>query len=144
MPTCRRVMFASALLAQPGLQEPVYLIEVQCPETALGGIYSTLNKKRGHVIEEIQRPGTPMYNVKAYLPVNESFGFTGELRQATAGQAFPYALFLLSFLRHFSFLLYRWFHSSSSPRPICQRLLPKRSARTAVIYSDRLLKRTNH
>lgn len=69
MPTCRRVMFASALLAQPGLQEPVYLIEVQCPETALGGIYSTLSRKRGHVISEEQRPGTPMYNVKAYLPV---------------------------------------------------------------------------
>lgn len=36
-------------------------IEVQCPETALGGIYSTLNKKRGHVFSEEQRPGTPMY-----------------------------------------------------------------------------------
>lgn len=55
----------------------------------LGGIYSTLNRKRGHVFSEEQRPGTPMYTVKAYLPVNESFGFTGELRQATGGQAFP-------------------------------------------------------
>lgn len=82
-------MYASALLADPGLQEPVYQIEVQCPENALGGIYSTLNRKRGHVFSEEQRPGTPMYTVKAYLPVNESFGFTGELRQATAGQAFP-------------------------------------------------------
>ena len=69
------------------------MIEVQCPETALGGIYSTLNKKRGHVFSEEQRPGTPMYTVKAYLPVNESFGFTGELRQATAGQAFPQMVF---------------------------------------------------
>jgi elongation factor 2 len=34
-----------------------------------------------------------MYTVKAYLPVNESFGFTGELRQATAGQAFPQMVF---------------------------------------------------
>ena len=43
------------------------MIEVQCPETALGGIYSTLNKKRGHVFSEEQRPGTPMYTVKAYV-----------------------------------------------------------------------------
>ncbi|GAA5864274.1 hypothetical protein JCM1840_006722 [Sporobolomyces johnsonii] len=47
----------------------------------------------GHVFSEEQRPGTPMYTVKAYLPVNESFGFTGELRQATGGQAFPQMVF---------------------------------------------------
>jgi elongation factor 2 len=34
-----------------------------------------------------------MYTVKAYLPVNESFGFTGELRAATGGQAFPQMVF---------------------------------------------------
>merc|ERR1712093_951164 len=68
IPTCRRVVYAASLLAEPGLQEPVYQIEEQ-------------------------RPGTPMYTVKAYLPVNESFGFTGELRQATGGQAFPQMVF---------------------------------------------------
>jgi len=93
IPTCRRVVYAASLLAKPGLQEPVYQVEVQCPENALGGIYSTLNKKRGMVFSEEQRPGTPMYTVKAYLPVNESFGFTGELRAATGGQAFPQMVF---------------------------------------------------
>lgn len=34
-----------------------------------------------------------MYNVKAYLPVIESFGFTGTLRAATSGQAFPQVCF---------------------------------------------------
>ena len=34
-----------------------------------------------------------MYTVKAYLPVSESFGFNGELRQATGGQAFPQMVF---------------------------------------------------
>lgn len=33
-----------------------------------------LNRRRGHVIEEAQVPGTPMFVVKAYLPVMESFG----------------------------------------------------------------------
>jgi hypothetical protein len=70
IPTCRRVVYAASLLAEPGLQEPVYQVEIQCPETALGGIYSTLNRKRGMVFSEEQRPGTPMYTVKAYLPVN--------------------------------------------------------------------------
>ncbi|PLW14751.1 hypothetical protein PCANC_01726 [Puccinia coronata f. sp. avenae] len=93
IPTCRRVVYAAALLANPGLQEPMYMVEMQTPENALGGIYSVLNKKRGHVFSEEQRVGTPMYTVKAYLPVSESFGFNGELRQATSGQAFPQMVF---------------------------------------------------
>ena len=47
---------------------------LQCPENAVGGIYGCLNRRRGHVFEEAQTPGTPMFVVKAYLPVNESFG----------------------------------------------------------------------
>ena len=34
-----------------------------------------------------------MFTVKAYLPVVESFGFNGDLRQATGGQAFPQSVF---------------------------------------------------
>lgn len=93
IPTTRRVCNAAALLATPGLQEPMYLVEIQCPDSGLGGIYSTLNKRRGQVFSEEPRVGTPMVTVKAYLPVNESFGFNGDLRQATGGQAFPQAVF---------------------------------------------------
>ena len=49
-------------------------LTVQCPEVAVGGIYGVLNRRRGHVFEEVQVVGTPMFMVKAYLPVNESFG----------------------------------------------------------------------
>ncbi|KAH9065612.1 P-loop containing nucleoside triphosphate hydrolase protein [Lactarius vividus] len=93
IPTCRRVTYAACLLATPGIQEPVYLVEIQCPEGAIGGIYSVLNKRRGQVFSEEQRVGTPMFTVKAYLPVMESFGFNGDLRQATGGQAFPQSVF---------------------------------------------------
>ena len=62
------------MLAAPRLLEPVYLVEIQSPEQSLGGIYSVLNKRRGHVFQESQIMGTPMFMVKAYLPVNESFG----------------------------------------------------------------------
>lgn len=93
IPTMRRATYAGFLLAEPKIQEPVFLVEIQCPEQAIGGIYSVLNKKRGQVVSEEQRPGTPLFTVKAYLPINESFGFTGELRQATGGQAFPQMVF---------------------------------------------------
>jgi hypothetical protein len=69
------------------------IVEIQCPENAIGGIYSVLNKRRGQVFSEEQRPGTPMFTVKAYLPVMESFGFTADLRQSTQGQAFPQCVF---------------------------------------------------
>jgi len=93
IPTARRVLYAACLTAEPRLMEPIYLVEIQCPETAIGGIHATLNKRRGHVISEEQRPGTPLYNVKAYLPVMESFGFTADLRSNTGGQAFPQCVF---------------------------------------------------
>merc|ERR1712130_1078456 len=75
------------LTAEPRLMEPVYLVEIQCPENAVGGIYGVLNRRRGHVFEEAQTPGTPTFVVKAYLPVNESLGFTADLRSIT-GKSF--------------------------------------------------------
>jgi len=93
IPATRRVLYASEITAQPRLLEPVYLVEIQCPEHAMGGIYGVLNRRRGHVIAEEPRPGTPLYNVKAYLPVQESFGFTADLRSNTSGQAFPQCVF---------------------------------------------------
>jgi len=93
IPTARRAIYAAILCAKPRLLEPIYLVEIQAPERALGGIYSCLNTKRGQVFEEMQRPGTPMYNIKAYLPVLESFGFTNTLRAATSGEAFPQCVF---------------------------------------------------
>ncbi|KAG9469527.1 hypothetical protein GDO78_020306 [Eleutherodactylus coqui] len=93
IPTARRCLYACVLTAQPRLMEPIYLVEIQCPEQVVGGIYGVLNRKRGHVFEESQVAGTPMFIVKAYLPVNESFGFTADLRSNTGGQAFPQCVF---------------------------------------------------
>lgn len=93
IPTCRRALYGAQLMALPKLVEPFFLVEIQCPEQTVGAIYGVLTRKRGHVFEEVQRPGTPMFNVKAYMPVQESFGFTADLRSATSGQAFPQCVF---------------------------------------------------
>lgn len=93
IPTTRRCLYGAQLMADPKLQEPIYLCEIQAPENVVGAIYGVLTRKRGQVIEEIPRPGTPMVNLKAYLPVAESFGFTATLRSATSGQAFPQNVF---------------------------------------------------
>ncbi|KAF8172714.1 P-loop containing nucleoside triphosphate hydrolase protein [Pholiota molesta] len=93
MPTMRRAVFAACLLAKPSLQEPIYLAEIQAPEIAISGVYKCLNKHRGQVFSDEQRVGTPMFTIKAYLPVAESLGFNGELRALTGGQAFSQCVF---------------------------------------------------
>lgn len=93
IPTARRSFYACILTAKPGLMEPVFLVDIQTVEHAMGGIYGVLNKRRGIMLGEENRPGTPIYNVRAYLPVNESFGFTADLRSHTGGQAFPQCVF---------------------------------------------------
>jgi len=93
IPTTRRVIYACQLTAKPKIMEPVFLVEIQCPEQAVGGIYSCLNKRRGQVFDNQQIGNTPQFIVKSYLPVNESFGFTGDLRSSTGGQAFPQCVF---------------------------------------------------
>jgi len=93
MPAVRRAMMSSIITAKPGLLEPIYLVEIQCPDTAIGAVYTILNRKRGEIFDEQMIPGTLLYNIKAYLPVNESAGFTNQLREATSGKAFPQCTF---------------------------------------------------
>ena len=88
MPPARRVMYSSMLTAKPRLMEPLYLVEIQVPDTHVGSIYSCLNQKRGSVISEEKSIGS-LNIIKGYLPVRNSFGFNGYIRQATSGQAFP-------------------------------------------------------
>jgi elongation factor 2 len=137
IPTARRVMYASALTAAPGLMEPVYLVEIQCPENAVGGIYGVLNRRRGHVFEEAQTPGTPMFVVKAYLPVNESFGFTADLRSNTGGQAFPQCVF-----DHWQVMPGDPLQDGTKPYQICQDTKKRKGLKIALpdlaSYLDKL------
>merc|ERR1719336_514113 len=93
MPPTRRACFAAEMQGKPSLQEPVFLVEITCPQEAMSGVYSCMNLRRGCVFEENPREGTPLIQVKAHLPVAESFGFVSALRQDTAGQAFPQCVF---------------------------------------------------
>ena len=93
IPTARRVFYACELTAEPRFQEPVFLCEIQSPDDCVGGIYQTLTQRRGIVISEEPINGTPLVQMKAYLPVGESFGFTQALRAATSGRAFPQCVF---------------------------------------------------
>jgi elongation factor 2 len=93
MPATRKVMFACMLNSQPTLQEPVFMVTIQCPREQCSGVYMTLSNRRGQICDENPVPGSPLTEMKAFLPVSESFGFTAALRANTSGQAFETLVF---------------------------------------------------
>lgn len=88
IPTARRVCYSAFLMATPRLMEPVYYVEITAPADSITAIYNVLSRRRGHVTADVPKPGTPIFIVKAFLPVIESFGFETDLRYHTMGQAF--------------------------------------------------------
>jgi len=93
IPAARNVYYAAQLTANPRLLEPVFLVEIQCPQSEVGSIYSLFNRKRGAILEVLPRVGTPIVDLKTHLPVMESFGIVEELRSVTGGQAFAQCVF---------------------------------------------------
>eukprot|EP01094_Clydonella_sp_ATCC50884_P003846 TRINITY_DN12958_c0_g1_i1.p1 TRINITY_DN12958_c0_g1~~TRINITY_DN12958_c0_g1_i1.p1 ORF type:complete len:1016 (+),score=327.51 TRINITY_DN12958_c0_g1_i1:110-3049(+) len=93
IPTARRVVYSSFLLATPRLMEPMYLVDIQAPEDCVPAIFTVLSRRRGHITQDTPIPGTPFFSVTAYIPVMDSFGFETDLRCHTQGQAFCMSVF---------------------------------------------------
>ncbi|KIM70109.1 hypothetical protein SCLCIDRAFT_101752 [Scleroderma citrinum Foug A] len=93
VPTARRVCYSSFLMATPRLMEPIYYVEVQAPADCISAVYTVLARRRGHVTQDIPKAGSPLYTVKALIPVIDASGFETDLRTATQGQAFCQQVF---------------------------------------------------
>lgn len=93
VPTARRVCYSSFLMATPRLMEPIYYVEVQAPADCISAVYTVLARRRGHVTQDIPKAGSPLYTVKALIPVIDANGFETDLRTATQGQAFCQQVF---------------------------------------------------
>ncbi|KAI9359322.1 P-loop containing nucleoside triphosphate hydrolase protein [Zopfochytrium polystomum] len=88
IPAARRVCYSSFLTASPRLMEPIFRVEILSPADCVAAIYAVLARRRGHVLSDNPKPGSPLYVVKAVLPVIDSAGFETDLRTHTQGQAF--------------------------------------------------------
>lgn len=60
--------------------EPIYLVDIISPPDTITAIYNVLSRRRGHIIEEKKKEGSPFYTVKAYIPAIDSFGFETDMR----------------------------------------------------------------
>jgi elongation factor 2 len=89
MPMARRALSGAFLLAAPRLLEPIFAVEIQLPDVALGAMRTVLKARRGAITQDLPVFGTPLHVVSATLPVAQSFGFNGDLMGATSGKAFP-------------------------------------------------------
>jgi elongation factor 2 len=75
-------------MSAPTLLEPVFLVNITCPSNITGSIYNVLSQRRGQVFDEGAGMAGGVANMKAHLPVAESFGFSKSLAEATGGAAF--------------------------------------------------------
>ncbi|KAK2759075.1 hypothetical protein FQN54_003174 [Arachnomyces sp. PD_36] len=87
IPTARRAVYSSFLMASPRLMEPVYSCAMTGPADSVASIYTVLSRRRGHVLSDGPIAGTPLYSVRGLIPVIDSFGFETDLRIHTQGQA---------------------------------------------------------
>ncbi|HEU4547652.1 MAG TPA: elongation factor G [Microlunatus sp.] len=75
----------AARRADPALLEPVMAVEVTTPEDYMGTVIGDLNGRRGHIQAMNDLHGNKV--IDALVPLSEMFGYVGDLRSKTSGQA---------------------------------------------------------
>jgi elongation factor G len=75
----------AARMARPVLLEPMFAVEVTTPEGFLGTVIGDINSRRGQIQNQEERHGDMVIN--ALVPLSEMFGYVGDLRSKTSGQA---------------------------------------------------------
>ncbi|HYH40032.1 MAG TPA: elongation factor G [Azospirillum sp.] len=101
-------------LAGPILLEPVMKVEVVTPEDYLGDVIGDINRRRGMVNGQLERGAN--IAVEAHVPLNEMFGYIGQLRGMTSGRA--------SYTMEFS-------HYEPVPRNVAEEIVAGRNAKAA-------------
>jgi elongation factor 2 len=83
----KRVVQATQLRSVTRILEPIYSVVISAPKTAESGVYKTLRQRGAILTDADMKPGN-IVEVTAIMPVRKSFGFTGQLRGNTHGEAF--------------------------------------------------------
>ncbi len=77
----------------PSLLHLLKLTPPPPPAEVLGRVYDVLTRRRGRVLSETMKEGTPFFTIQSLLPVAESFGFADDMRKRTSGAAQPQLIF---------------------------------------------------
>ncbi len=71
--------------ASPYIMEPIFEVEVECPEENMGDVIGDLNSRRGKVLGMSDRMKLKI--IKARVPLSQMFGYSTDLRSKTQGRA---------------------------------------------------------
>merc|ERR1719316_528330 len=88
-PTTRRVLYASTMLAEPRIVEPVFMADIEGPATAAPGCLQAISACRGELVQT-ETVGNRV-QTQAFIPIAETIGatpFATVLSQKTNGSAF--------------------------------------------------------
>lgn len=71
--------------ASPYILEPIFEVEVECPEEYMGDVIGDLNSRRAKVLGFQERKKSRL--VMAHVPLSQMFGYSTDLRSKTQGRA---------------------------------------------------------
>ncbi|KAJ2733508.1 Cytoplasmic GTPase/eEF2-like protein (ribosomal biogenesis), partial [Coemansia sp. Cherry 401B] len=91
--TVRDAIKIGFLQWSPRLHLAMYTCDIQATSEVLGKVYGVINRRRGRILSEEMREGTPYFIIKAAIPIVESFGFADEIRKRSSGAAVPLLIF---------------------------------------------------
>ncbi|KAJ2807338.1 Cytoplasmic GTPase/eEF2-like protein (ribosomal biogenesis), partial [Coemansia furcata] len=89
----RDAIKAGFLHWSPRLHLAMYTCDIQATSEVLGKVYGVINRRRGRILSEEMREGTPYFSIKSAIPIVESFGFADEIRKRTSGAAIPLLIY---------------------------------------------------
>jgi elongation factor 2 len=84
LPSIRKAIFGSIMLAQPVLLEPIQNVFITTPQDYMGNATREIQNRRGQIVDMDQEGD--MANIESKVPVAEMFGFAGDIRSATEGR----------------------------------------------------------
>ncbi len=85
IPAVRNAIYGAMCLSGRLLKEPKQMLFIQVPDSVMGDAVREIQQRRGDV-ENMEQEGENT-NITAKVPVAEMFGFSSDIRGATAGRA---------------------------------------------------------
>jgi len=83
-PAVREGIRGAMMTSKPIIYEPYQILRIEAPSDYLGEVSKLISNKRGQLLDA-QQEGT-LSIIKAKMPVGDMFGWSSDLRSATAGR----------------------------------------------------------
>jgi elongation factor 2 len=84
LPSIRKAVYGSMMLAKPTLLEPLQKVFINTPSEYMGACTREIQNRRGQIVDMNQ--DRDMVSIESKVPVAEMFGFAGDIRSAAEGR----------------------------------------------------------